>query len=54
MQADLIYAVEWSDSLAAGSWRNAGVTEKITADSGTERTVKATAQSHCAVILTRK
>lgn len=39
---DLAYAVEWSNTLSAGSWSSAGVTEQITADNGTTRTVKAT------------
>ena len=34
------FTVEWSDTLAAGSWSNAGVTEQILADNGTVQTVK--------------
>ena len=37
----MTFTVEWSDSLAAGSWSNAGVTEQILTDNGTVQTVKA-------------
>ncbi len=35
------FSVEWSDTLAAGSWSSAGVTEQILSDNGTVQTVKA-------------
>ena len=35
------FTVQWSDSLAAGSWSSAGVTEEILADTGTEQSVRA-------------
>ncbi len=35
------FTVEWSDSLAAGSWSSAGVTEQILSDNGTVQTVNA-------------
>jgi hypothetical protein len=38
---DLTYAVEWSQTLTAGTWSTAGVTQQITSDNGTVRTVKA-------------
>ncbi|MDH4444994.1 MAG: PA14 domain-containing protein [Akkermansiaceae bacterium] len=38
---DLTYAVEWSRTLAAGTWSSAGVTQQITSDNGTIRTVRA-------------
>ena len=38
---DLTYAVEWSQTLAAGTWSSAGVTQQITSDNGTIRTVRA-------------
>jgi hypothetical protein len=38
---DLIYAVEWSRTLAAGTWSTTGVTQQITSDNGTIRTVRA-------------
>ena len=41
----MIFAVEWSDTLAAGSWSSAGVTEQIFSDNGTVQTVKATVPS---------
>ena len=36
------FTVEWSDTLAVGSWGTAGVTEQILTDNGTVQTVKAT------------
>lgn len=39
---DLTYTVEWSQTIAPGSWSSAGVTEQILSDNGTTRTVKAT------------
>ncbi len=36
------FAVEWSDTMAPGSWSPVGVTEQILADNGTVQTVKAT------------
>lgn len=38
---DLTFAVEWSATLAAGSWSTAGVTQQIVEDDGTTRTVRA-------------
>jgi len=38
---DLTYTVEWSRTLAAGTWSSAGVTQQITSDNGTLRTVRA-------------
>ena len=35
------FTVEWSDTLAADSWSNAGVTEQILSDNGTVQSVKA-------------
>jgi len=35
------FAVEWSDTLAEGSWSGAGVTEQVLSDNGTLRTVRA-------------
>ncbi len=37
----LQYAVEWSDSLAPGSWSSAGVSESVIADNGVLQTVRA-------------
>lgn len=36
------FTVEWSDTLAAGSWSSAGVAEQVINDNGTIRQVKAT------------
>jgi hypothetical protein len=33
--------VEWSDTLALGSWSSAGVTQQVIADNGTNLTVQA-------------
>ena len=38
----VIFAVEWSDTMADGSWSAAGVTQQILNDNGTVQTVKAT------------
>ncbi len=38
----LTFTVEWSDTLAANSWSNAGVTEQILNDNGIVQSVKAT------------
>jgi autotransporter-associated beta strand protein len=38
----VIFTVKWSDTLAAGSWSNADVTEQVLSDNGTEQSVKAT------------
>ncbi len=38
----LTYTVEWSDTLAGGSWSSAGVAEVILSDNGTTQQVKAT------------
>lgn len=38
----LQFAVEWSNTMAAGSWSSTGVSEQILADNGTLQTVKAT------------
>ena len=50
---DLTYAVEWSQTLAAGSWSNAGVTQQITSDNGTIRTVRAIVPAGTAVLFLR-
>ena len=39
--SQLTHAVEWSDTLAAGSWSSAGVTEQTLSDNGTVQQVKA-------------
>ena len=39
--SDVVYAVEWSDTLALGSWSSAGVTQQVIADNGTNLTVEA-------------
>ncbi len=38
---DATFTVEWSDTLAAGSWSSVGVTEQILTDNGTVQTVRA-------------
>jgi hypothetical protein len=43
MADGVIFAVEWSDSLATGSWSSAGVTEQILTDNGTVQNVKVSA-----------
>jgi hypothetical protein len=50
---DLTYAVEWSRTLAAGSWSSAGVTQQITSDNGTIRTVRAIVPTGTAVLFLR-
>ena len=37
----LLFTVEWSGTLAAGSWSNAGVSEQILSDNGTLQSVRA-------------
>jgi len=37
----ITFTVEWSDTLAPGSWSTAGVTQQILTDNGTVQTVKA-------------
>ena len=39
--SELTFAVEWNDTLAAGSWSTAGVTGQILTNNGTVQTVKA-------------
>jgi GH25 family lysozyme M1 (1,4-beta-N-acetylmuramidase) len=43
--SDATYAVEWSDTLAPGSWSSAGVTQQVVADNGTNLTVQAVLQA---------
>jgi hypothetical protein len=50
---DLTYAVEWSQTLAAGSWITAGVTQQITSDNGTIRTVRAIVPAGTAALFLR-
>ena len=38
---DLTYGVEWSDTLAAGSWSTLGIAQQVLSDDGTTRTVRA-------------
>ncbi len=40
--SDAGYAVEWSDTLAPGSWSSAGVMQQVIADNGTNLTMQAT------------
>jgi hypothetical protein len=42
MSDGVTFTVEWSDSLASGTWSNAGVIEQIISDNGTVQTVHAT------------
>lgn len=42
VNAGAAFAVEWSDTLAAGNWSTAGVTQSIQNDNGTLQQVKAT------------
>ena len=42
MSDGVTFTVEWSDTLANGSWSNASVTEQIFTDNGTVQSVKAT------------
>jgi len=39
---EVTYAVQWSDSLVAGSWSTAGVTDVMQSDNGTVQQFKAT------------
>ncbi len=39
--SDASYAIEWSDTLAPGSWSSTGVTQQIVADNGTQLTIQA-------------
>ena len=41
MAEGLIFTVEWSDTLGAGSWSTADVTEETLSDDGTVQSVKA-------------
>ena len=41
LAAGMAFTVEWSDSLAAGSWTNAGVIQQVLTDNGTTQSVKA-------------
>lgn len=41
MADGVTFTVEWSDTLVAGSWSNAGVAEQLLSDNGTVQTVKA-------------
>ena len=50
---DLTYAVEWSQTLPAGSWSTAGVTQQITSDNGTIRTVRAIVPAGSAALFLR-
>jgi hypothetical protein len=40
--AELNHAVEWSDTLLAGSWNSDGVTESVVGDDGTTQQMQAT------------
>lgn len=42
MADGVTFTVEWSDTLAAGSWTHAGVTEELLDNDGTKQTMKAT------------
>lgn len=42
MAGGVTFAVEWSDTLAAGSWSAVGVSQQVLTDNGTVQTVKAT------------
>ena len=50
---DLTYAVEWSQTLPAASWSTAGVTQQITSDNGTIRTMKAAVPAGAAALFLR-
>jgi hypothetical protein len=39
---ELTYTIEWSQTLTPGSWSTTGVTQQITSDTGTTRTIRAT------------
>jgi hypothetical protein len=45
---DLTYTVEWSDTLAPGSWSTIGVAQQVLSDDGTKRTVQAFVESNAA------
>ena len=38
---DLVYSVEWSESLSGGNWSTAGISQQILTDDGTTRTIRA-------------
>ncbi|MFO1481961.1 MAG: hypothetical protein U1F71_01235 [Verrucomicrobiaceae bacterium] len=42
LNAGTVFAVEWSDTLAPGSWSSAGVAEQILSDDGTTQEIRAT------------
>ena len=42
LNSGVTFAVEWTDTLAAGSWSTAGVTQQILTDNGTAQTIRAT------------
>lgn len=39
---DVLYTVEWSDTLAVSSWSSTGITSTVQSDSGTTQQIKAT------------
>ena len=39
---DVVYQVEWADTIDAATWNDTGVTQQILADDGTNRTIRAT------------
>ena len=41
LAAGMAFTVEWSDTLASGSWTNAGVIQQVLTDNGTTQSVKA-------------
>jgi hypothetical protein len=45
----MIFAVEWSDTLAPNPWSVAGVTQSILTDNGTVQSVKATVPTAAAI-----
>ena len=38
---DIVYALEWSDTLAAGNWSASGIAQQVLGDDGTTRMVRA-------------
>lgn len=46
--SDVSYDVEWSDTLAIGSWSSAGVTQQVIADNGTNLTIQTAAPAGAA------
>ncbi len=42
VNSDVDYAVEWSDTLAPGSWSSTGILQQVIADNGTNVTMQAT------------